>query len=153
MDLIKDVVVKPLKIVPDDRGYLMEMMRRDWPEFMGFAQSYLTVCYPGVYKAWHYHKKQHDHFVCASGMAKVVLYDSRPDSPTRGKVNVFHMGHLNPILLRIPVYVYHGFTAEGGQPAIIVNYPTELYNYAEPDEYRLPHNDPSIPYDWEVKHG
>jgi len=153
LDLIKDAVVKQLKIIPDDRGYLMEMMRKDWPEFMQFAQSYMTACYPGVYKAWHYHKKQYDHFVCISGMAKVVLFDPRPDSPTRGKVNVFHIGQLNPILLRIPPFVYHGFTAEGGQTAIIVNYPTELYNYAEPDEYRLPYNDPSIPYDWEVKHG
>jgi len=153
LDLIKDVVVKQLKIIPDDRGYLMEMMRKDWPEFMQFAQSYMTACYPGVYKAWHYHKKQYDHFVCITGMAKVVLFDPRPDSPTRGKVNAFHMGQLNPILLRIPPFVYHGFTAEGGQTAIIVNYPTELYNYAEPDEYRLPYNDPSIPYDWEVKHG
>jgi len=153
LDLIIDVVVRQLKIIPDDRGYLMEMMRRDWPEFMQFAQSYVTACYPGVYKAWHYHKKQFDHFVCPCGMAKVVLFDPRPDSPTRGKVNVFHMGYLNPILLRIPPLVYHGFTAEAGENAVIVNYPTELYSYQEPDEYRLPYNDPSIPYDWEVKHG
>lgn len=153
MDLIKDVVVKQLKILPDDRGYLMEMMRKDWPEFMGFAQSYVTACYPGVYKAWHYHKIQYDHFVCPWGMAKVVLYDPRPDSPTRGMVNVFHIGNLNPVLLRIPLLVYHGFTSEADQLSLIINYPTDLYNYKEPDEYRLPYNDPSIPYDWEVKHG
>ena len=153
MKLIKDVTVKQLKIIPDERGYLLEMMRRDWPEFMQFAQSYLTACYPGVYKAWHYHKKQYDHFVCPWGMAKVALYDPRSESPTKGAVNVFHMGGLNPILLRIPPLVYHGFTAEAGKMALIVNYPTELYNYNEPDEYRLPYNDPSIPYDWEVKHG
>jgi len=86
-------------------------------------------------------------------MAKVVLYNPRPDSPTKGKITAFHMGQLNPVLLRIPPFVHHGFTAEGGQMAIIVNYPTELYNYVEPDEFRLPYNDPSIPYDWEVKHG
>lgn len=153
MDLIKDVVVKQLKVIPDDRGYLMEMMRKDWPEFMQFAQSYVTGCYPGVFKAWHYHKKQWDHFVCLWGMAKVVLYDAREESPTKGKINVFHIGQLNPTLLRIPPLVYHGFTAEGGQTALIVNFPTELYNYQEPDEFRVPHNDPSIPYDWEVKHG
>ncbi|MCL6611490.1 MAG: dTDP-4-dehydrorhamnose 3,5-epimerase family protein [Peptococcaceae bacterium] len=153
MELIKDVAVKQLKIIPDDRGYLMEMMRKDWPEFMQFAQSYVTACYPGVYKAWHYHKKQWDHFVCLWGMARVVLYDAREDSPTRGKINVFHIGQLNPALLRIPPLVYHGFTAEGGRTALIVNFPTELYNYLEPDEFRVPYNDPSVPYDWEVKHG
>lgn len=153
MELIKDVIVKQLKLIPDDRGYLMEMMRKDWPEFMQFAQSYVTACYPGIYKAWHYHKKQWDHFVCLWGMAKVVLYDTREDSPTRGKINTFHMGQLNPTLLRIPPLVYHGFTAEGDQTALIANFPTELYNYQEPDEFRVPFNDPSIPYDWEVKHG
>ncbi|HHW42661.1 dTDP-4-dehydrorhamnose 3,5-epimerase [Desulfofundulus thermobenzoicus] len=153
MQLIEGVVLKPLRLIPDDRGYLMEMLRSDWPEFMKFGQAYITACYPGVIKAWHYHKLQWDHFVCVGGMARVVLYDPRDNSPTRGLVNVFHLGYLNPCLLKIPPEVYHGFTAEGGQTALIVNFPTELYNYSRPDEYRLPYNDPSIPYSWEVRHG
>lgn len=153
MRLIEGVQVKNLRLIPDERGFLMEMLRTDWPEFDRFGQAYVTCCYPGVYKAWHYHKKQWDHFVCVWGMAKVVLYDDREGSLTRGLVNEFHMGHLNPILVKIPPLVHHGFTAEGGQPSLIVNIPTELYNYEEPDEFRLPYNDPSIPYTWEVRHG
>lgn len=153
METIEGVVVKQLRLIPDDRGYLMEMLRIDWPEFLCFAQSYLTVSYPGVIKAWHYHKKQWDHFVCVHGMAKVVLYDPREGSSTKGKINVFHMGVLNPLLLRIPPYVYHGFTPEGPEVALIVNFPSELYDYGQPDEYRLTYNDPSIPYHWGVKHG
>ena len=152
-ELIAGVHVKKLKLIPDERGFLMEMLRSDWPEFENFAQSYVTACYPGVIKAWHYHKKQTDHFVCVQGMAKVVLYDSRDDSPTNGYINEFHIGFMNPMLIKIPPLVYHGFTSEGNQPALIVNFPTELYNYEQPDEYRLPFNDPSIPYDWSVKHG
>jgi len=56
--LIQGVQVKRLKLIPDERGYLMEVLRSDWPEFNKFAQSYVTGCYPGVIKAWHYHKKQ-----------------------------------------------------------------------------------------------
>lgn len=153
MNLIECVTVKQLKVIPDERGYLMEMLRRDWPEFITFGQAYITTVYPGVIKAWHYHKLQWDHFVCVSGMARVALYDAREKSSTRGEVNVFHMGRLNPILLKIPPEVYHGFTAEGNDTALIINFPTEVYNYREPDEYRLPYNDPSIPYDWEVRHG
>lgn len=153
MELIQGAQVKRLRLIADERGFLMEMLRSDWPEFSRFAQSYVTCCYPGVYKAWHYHRKQWDHFVCVHGMAKVVLYDPREDSPTRGLVSEFHIGNLNPVLLKIPPLVYHGFTAEGGRPALIVNHPTELYNYAEPDEYRLPHDDPSIPYEWGIRHG
>lgn len=83
----------------------------------------------------------------------MVLYDARTESPTFGKINIFHLGHLNPVLLRIPPLVYHGFTAEGNQTALMVNYPSELYNYKDPDEFRAPYNDPSIPYDWEAIHG
>ena len=151
MDLIFGVKVKKLRLIPDERGFLMEMLRSDWPEFDKFGQAYITACYPGVIKAWHYHRKQWDHFVCVGGMAKVVLYDPRPDSPTKGKINEFHIGYLNPVLLKIPPLVYHGFTAEGKDTALIVNFPTELYNYEEPDEYRLPFDDPSIPYSWQVK--
>jgi len=152
-EMIQGVQVKRLKLIPDERGFLMEMLRSDWPEFYKFAQSYVTGCSPGVIKAWHCHKKQWDHFACVHGMAKVVLYDPREKTSTKGFVNEFHMGVLNPMLIKIPPMVYHGFTAEGNQPALIVNFPTELYNYEHPDEYRIPYNDPSIPYDWSVRHG
>lgn len=150
MELIKDVAIRQLKIIPDERGYLMEMMRKDWPEFMQFSQSYISCCYPGFYKAWHFHEKQWDHFVCISGMSRVVLYDSRPDSPTTRWLNIFHIGPLNPVMVKIPPMVYHGFTAAGNEPSMIINFPTELYNYQEPDEVRLPWDDPSIPYDWRL---
>jgi dTDP-4-dehydrorhamnose 3,5-epimerase len=151
VDLIRDVVVRPLRLIPDDRGFLMEMLRRDWPEFREFGQAYITTCYPGVVKAWHFHKHQWDYFVCVHGMAKVVLYDPRDGSPTQGVANEFHMGALNPMLLSIPPLVYHGFAAEGPDVVVMVNIPTNTYNYAAPDEYRLPYDDPRIPYDWRVK--
>ncbi len=153
MEHISGVSVRKLNLLPDDRGWLMEMMRADWPEFEEFGQVYLTACYPGVIKAWHYHKLQTDNFVCVSGTAKLVLYDPREGSPTRGVVNEFFMGPMNPILVKIPRLVYHGFTATGTETAMIVNTPTEVYNYSEPDEHRLPHDDPSIPYGWGVKMG
>ncbi len=151
MEYISGVKVRKLRLIPDDRGWLMEMFRSDWEEFEKFGQTYVTACYPGVIKAWHYHKGQTDHFICVSGMAKVVLYDPRENSPTRGMVNEFIMGTLNPILVKIPNGVYHGFTAVGNDLTTIVNVPTALYNYDKPDEHRVPYDDPSIPYTWEVK--
>ena len=153
MKLIKDVMIKNLKLIPDERGYLMEMLRNDWAEFDKFGQCYVTACYPGVVKAWHYHKKQVDHFICPWGMSKVVLYDARDDSPTKGEINEFHIGIKNPVLIKIPKLVYHGFKSEGNETSLIVNVPTELYDYRKPDEYRIPFDDPSIPYDWTVKNG
>ena len=151
--MIQDVVVKPLRIIPDDRGYLMEMLRCDDPFFEKFGQSYLTACYPGIVKGWHFHKVQVDHFVCVGGTAKVVLYDNREGSSTRGEVQQFFMGPLNPILLRIPALVLHGFTTAGPETALILNFPTEPYNYTNPDEFRTPWDSPDIPYDWAVKNG
>lgn len=151
--LIKDVITKKLNLIPDERGFLMEMLRNDWEEFDQFAQCYVTACYPGVVKAWHYHKKQVDHFICLWGMSKVVLFDPRENSPTKGQINEFHIGIRNPMLIKIPPLVYHGFKSEANETSLIVNIPTELYNYSEPDEYRLPFDDPSIPYNWDIKNG
>ena len=153
MALIDGVSTRRLRLMPDERGFLMEMLRSDWPEFEKFGQVYLTAVYPGVVKGWHYHKKQNDYFICVSGMAKVVLHDSREGSPTKGMTNEFFIGELNPMLVRIPAGVYHGFKGISEKVTLIVNVPTEPYNYEEPDEHRLPAHTDEIPYDWERKDG
>ena len=153
MKLIDGVKIKNLKVIPDERGRLMEMLRSDDDLFIKFGQIYMTTAYPGVVKAWHYHKIQTDNFVAVKGMMKVVLYDSREDSPTHGLVNEFFMGEHNPILLQIPNLVYHGFKCISENEAIVINTPTETYKYGNPDEYRVHAHDNDIPYDWERKDG
>jgi dTDP-4-dehydrorhamnose 3,5-epimerase len=146
--MIEGVKTKQLRLIPDERGSLMEMLRSDDEIFEEFGQAYVTTAYPGVVKAWHYHEKQTDHFVCVRGMAKVVLYDDRQGSPTREEVNEFFLGDRNRILLKIPAGVYHGFKNIGEEEVYIVNFPTRVYDYENPDEYRRPaHGD--IPYDWD----
>lgn len=151
--MIHGVRTRKLRLIPDERGFLMEMLRSDWEEFQKFGQVYVTAVYPGVVKGWHYHKVQTDYFICIAGMAKVVLYDAREDSPTYGEVNEFFMGTLNPVLLVIPPGVMHGFKGISQEMALIVNVPTELYHYDQPDEYRLPAHTDQIPYDWARKDG
>ena len=151
--MIDGVKTKSLKVIPDERGFLMEMLRNDDEVYERFGQTYLTVCFAGVVKGWHYHRVQTDHFVCVYGMAKVVLYDGREESSTHTEINEFFMGSQNPILLKIPPLVMHGFKGIGGEPAYIINSPTEVYNYSEPDEFRLPFDTDEIPYDWDVLMG
>jgi len=153
MKLIHGVTVKPLRLIPDERGYLMEMLRSDDPFFQKFGQCYVSVAYPGVVKGWHYHKKQTDHFVIVKGMMKVVLYDERDGSPTKGQINEFFMGEKNPVLVVIPNGVWHGMKCIGPEPAMLVNTPTEVYDYAEPDEVRADPHKSHIPYDWSRKDG
>jgi dTDP-4-dehydrorhamnose 3,5-epimerase len=151
--MIHGVKIKDLRVLPDERGRLMEILRSDDELFTKFGQAYLTTAYPGVTKAWHYHKIQTDNFVVVKGMMKLVLYDSREDSPTHGEVNEFFLGEHNPKLLQIPPYVYHGFKCISEQEAMVINIPTELYNYKKPDEYRLDPHTVEIPYDWSRKDG
>jgi dTDP-4-dehydrorhamnose 3,5-epimerase len=153
--LIDGVVVKKLSVNCDERGRLMEMIRADDKVLkdLQFGQVYMTTAYPGVVKAWHYHKKQTDHFVCVKGMMKVVLYDSREGSPTKGVVNEFFMGEHSPILVEIPKHVYHGFKCVSETEAMVINYTTQCYDYKDPDEYRLDPHKNDIPYDWNRKDG
>lgn len=151
--LIEGVMVKHLKVHTDERGFLMEILRKDDKIFERFAQSYLTVCNPGYAKAWHYHKKQTDHFYVVRGKGRIVLYDIREQSKTKGMVNKFICSLDNPRVIKIPPLVFHGFEAVGDEPCYIINYPTELYNYKQPDEFRMPFNSPDIPFQWKAKKG
>lgn len=148
MKIIEGVKIKDLKVIPDERGWLMEIIRNDDDIFKKFGQVYMTTAYPGVTKAWHMHKKQTDTFGCIVGMMKVVLYDSRKDSPTYGQINEFFIGEKNPKLISVPPYVYHGFKAIGDKTAYFLSIPDYPYNYEEPDEFRLPPDTDKIPYDW-----
>jgi dTDP-4-dehydrorhamnose 3,5-epimerase len=152
-ELINGVVVKNLKVIPDERGRLMEIMRCDDPFFEKFGQVYMTTNYPGVVKAWHYHKKQVDHVACVKGMIKLVMYDARNDSRTKGTINEIFLGEHNPQLVRIPPNVWHGWKGVAETESLIVNTTTELYDPADPDEFRLPFNTDEIPYDWGIKMG
>jgi dTDP-4-dehydrorhamnose 3,5-epimerase len=145
---IHDVKTKALRLIPDERGFLMEILRADDRElFTTFGQVYVSATYPGVVKAWHYHRRQVDNFVCIAGMVKLVLVDTREDSPTKGSVNEFFLGTQNPTLVQVPNLVYHGWKCISPEMSLVVNVPNEPYHYTEPDEYRLePHG--TLPYDW-----
>ena len=150
---IAGVKVKPLRVVADERGWLMEILRADERDLFGkFGQVYVSATYPGVVKGWHYHQRQTDNFACVAGMVKLVLVDTRDGSPTKGVVNEFFVGTQNPLLVQVPKLVYHGWKCIGLEPSLVVNVPDEPYNREEPDEYRLePHG--TLAYDWSRKDG
>lgn len=108
------------------------------------------MTYPGIIRAWHRHLKgQIDHFVAPQRAVKVGIYDDREDSPTQGELDTFVIGEHNPQMIRIPGKCWHGFKVVGDEPAVLINYPTELYDYDDPDEERLPYDTDEIPLDWE----
>jgi len=148
--MIDGVKLKKLRVIPDERGRLMEILRHDDPDFKKFGQVYMTTNYPGVVKAWHFHRVQWDYITCVKGMIKVVLYDRRKDTATAGQVNEFFIGEHNPALIIIPPGVCHGWKGVSETESVVVNVPTEMFDAQQPDEERLPYNTPEIPYNWEI---
>ena len=149
--MIDGVMTKELRVIPDERGRLMECLRSDDELFIRFGQLYMTTTYPGIVKGWHLHRVQWDNIVCVKGMIKLVLYDARAASPSKGDLDEFFIGQHRPLLVRVPPGVYHGWKCVGAEKAYIVNAPTEVYRYEEPDQEELPPDTAQIPYDWGVK--
>jgi dTDP-4-dehydrorhamnose 3,5-epimerase len=151
MGKIHDVVIKPLVTRSDDRGYLREVLRDDDRLMSRFGQTTFTKTYPGVIKAFHWHQHQDDLWYVADGMARVVLYDRRPDSPTQGETQVVFAGEDNPVLVLIPAGIAHGYQVLGTKPVLLFYHTTRSYNPAEPDEERIPFDDPAIHFDWSIQ--
>jgi dTDP-4-dehydrorhamnose 3,5-epimerase len=145
---INGVTVKRLVRHPDDRGFFEEILRDDDRLLRRFGQASLSMSYPGVIKAFHYHERQDDLWFFPVGSAQVVLYDRRPDSPTHGITQVLYPGEDNPELILIPVGVLHGYRVLGAKPLMIVYFTTESYRRDDPDEKRVAWNDPEIGFDW-----
>ncbi|MGD0917175.1 MAG: dTDP-4-dehydrorhamnose 3,5-epimerase family protein [Thermodesulfobacteriota bacterium] len=151
--MMDGVKTKRLRVIPDERGRVMEILRADDDFFLKFGQVYVTTTYPQVVKAWHYHKVQVDHIAAIKGMIKLVLYDPREGSPTKGEIQEFFIGIHNPLLVQVPNGIYHGWKCISEDEAIIINIPSEVYVYTAPDEYRLPPHGGHVPYDWSRKDG
>lgn len=147
-DLILGVKVTTLKLLPNERGRLMEIQRQDDPLFPGFGQAYITSTFPNVIKAWYKHSEQIDQIAVISGMLKLVLYDNRENSLTFGKVNTIFLGDLAPKLVQIEPKIWHGFQAIGEKEAFAIHLNSIAFKYDETDEERLPPDSELIPYKW-----
>ena len=149
--MIKGVFIKPLSQIADERGKIMHMLRADEPHFERFGEIYFSVVYPGVIKGWHLHKEMTLNYAVISGMIKLVLYDAREDSTTKGEIQELFIGEDSYLLVKIPPRIWNGFKGVSTKPAIIANCATLPHH---PDEIeRLDPLNNDIPYDWGLKHG
>jgi dTDP-4-dehydrorhamnose 3,5-epimerase len=149
--MINGVFIHPLRQIVDERGKIMHMLRCDDPHFERFGEIYFSVVYPGAIKGWHLHKQISLNYAVVSGMVKLVLYDDRIDSPTRGELQELFIGESNYVLVHVPQGIWNGFKGIGVTPAMVANCATLPH---DPDEIiRLDPFDNHIPYDWMLKHG
>jgi len=147
--MIQGVLIHPLKQIPDERGKIMHMLRVDDPHFEKFGEIYFSVIYPGAIKGWHLHKEMTLNYAVVQGIIKLVLYDDRPESPTRGELMELFIGEGNYVLVKIPPQVWNGFKGVGATPAIVANCSTIPHTPGE--IVRMDPIDNSIPYTWELK--
>jgi len=149
--MIDGVTVTPLKQFCDERGKVMHMLRCDSPAYQSFGEIYFSCVYPGAIKAWHLHKRMTLNYAVPFGNIKFVLYDDRPESPTKGKVDELFLGPDNYQLVTVPPLVWNGFKGAGTVTAIVANCATIPH---DPDEIvRRDPFDPLVPYKWEIRHG
>lgn len=148
--MINGVLIKTLKQIPDERGKIMHMLRADDPHFTKFGEIYFSVVYPDVIKGWHLHNRMTLNYAVVSGMIKLVLYDAREESPTRGEIQELFIGEDNYVLVQIPPGIHNGFKGIGVKPAIVANCSDIPH---DPQEIlRIDPFSNDIPYDWNLKH-
>ncbi len=146
--MIKGVCVRPLRQIVDERGKVMHMLRRDDAWFDRFGEIYFSVVNPGVVKGWHLHKRMTLNYAVVHGQIKLALYDARPKSPTRGRVQVVATGQDNYALVTVPPGVWNGFQGISSFPAIVANCATVAHDPRE--IVRIDPFSRDIPYDWAV---
>jgi dTDP-4-dehydrorhamnose 3,5-epimerase len=145
--LIDGVIIREVKNVAKETGYLTEIYREDW-DFVNnnIQQIFQVALFPNTASGWHTHKLTTDRLFVNSGLIKIVLYDGRTDSSTFGLVNEFRFGTIRPALLIVPPNVWHAVQNIYDDTSYLINFVDCKYNYSDPDHYRLPLNTDLIPY-------
>lgn len=148
--MIDGVVVKPLAQIPDERGTIIKMQESTDAEFKGFGEVYFSTVYPGVVKGWHLHEANVLNYCVVRGAIKLVLFDDREGSSTRGQTQELFLGDKNRVLVQIPPMVWNGFKGIGTEEAIVCDLTT--LPHGEDVMQRLdPHDNDVIEYDWSRK--
>lgn len=150
---IDGLLLRPTRPVPHGDGHLTEVARASWDALGGpLVQVHVTTTLPGRVRAWGLHQRGTDRLFVVSGLVKIVVFDGRQTSPSRGRINEFLVSDRNPGLLIIPPDLYHGWMNIGTTEAIIINMPDRMYDYEAPDALDLPWDSEAarriIPYRW-----
>ncbi|MBN1384710.1 MAG: dTDP-4-dehydrorhamnose 3,5-epimerase family protein [Elusimicrobia bacterium] len=146
---IEGVLVKPLRKIPDERGCIMHMLRCDDPLYKKFGEIYFSMSYPGVIKGWHFHEKMTLNYAVITGMIKLVIYDDRKNSATKGNLMELFIGEENYCLVKIPPKVWNGYKTIGTKTSILANCPDMAHDPSEMK--RLDPFSDKIPYNWNLK--
>ena len=146
--MIEGVKITSLKKIDDERGSVLTMLRSDFSVFKSFGEIYFSKIYHNAIKAWHFHKLMTLNYVTVHGSIKLVLYDDREGSTTKGKVQEIMLSNENHYLVSIPPKIWNGFCSANNEEAILANCSDIPHDKEE--IIRLPFDDPKFPYKWKI---
>ena len=147
--MIDGVQVVTLRRIPDERGTVLHMLRRTDPHFREFGEIYFSTVYQGVVKGWHRHREMTLNYACPFGRIKLVLFDDREGSPTRGQLQEHFLGPDDYSLVVIPPGVWNGFKGLSEPLALVANCCTHPHDPARSE--RVDPFSKVIPYDWALR--
>ena len=142
---IHDVVVVPLRRIPDERGTVKHMLRATDDHFRQFGEIYFSTVYEGAVKGWHRHRDMALNYACVHGRIKLAVHDDRDGSPTRGITQEVFLGPDCYALVVIPPGLWNGFKGMAPE-SIVANCATHPHDPAR--STRLDPYDNHLPYDW-----
>lgn len=146
---IDGVLVVPLRRIPDERGTIYHMLRASDPHFVQFGEIYFASVYDGVVKGWHRHREMTLNYACVHGRIKLVLFDDRPGSSTRGALMERFLGPDDHSLVVIPPGIWTGFKGMYAPASLVANCCTHEHDPSRSERVDPFEND--IPYDWAVR--
>ena len=144
--MIHDVKITPLKIISDNRGKVIHMLRTDSQVFEKFGEIYFSTIYHQSIKGWHLHKESTLNYVCIKGKVKLVLFDNRKESSTKGVYQELILSPEDYFLVTIPPNIWNGFKGLDKAESIIANCLTLPHN--EKEMVRKDSLDKSFNYNW-----
>jgi dTDP-4-dehydrorhamnose 3,5-epimerase len=145
--LIEGVRVREIANVPKQDGYLTEVYRADWRlDELPVRQVFQVTLNPGAVSGWHTHGTTHDRLFVNSGLIRIVLYDAREHSSTKGVTNEFRFGTVRAALVVVPPRIWHGIENVGPGVSSVLNLVDTEYAYDDPDHWRLPLDTDQIPF-------
>tara|TARA_B100000586_G_C19709413_1_gene260920 strand:+ start:14 stop:472 length:459 start_codon:yes stop_codon:yes gene_type:complete len=147
--MIQDVKITPLKIIEDERGKVMHMLRKDSSVFSKFGEIYFSTIYHNSIKAWHLHKDSTLNYVCLKGQVKLVLFDDRDGSKSKDVYHEILLSPKNYCLVTVPPKIWNGFKGIDKSESIIANCLTLPHN--EKEMVRRDPFDKNFNYDWNKK--
>lgn len=145
---INGLKISKLKQISDDRGAVYHYLKSTDVNYKGFGEAYYSKINPGVVKGWKLHYRFCQNFCVPIGAVKIVVFDNRDESSTKGVFDEIILDDsMNYCLLSMPPGLWYSFKCISENFALLANI---IDQYHDPlESVTLPLINTTIPYGWQ----